>query len=193
MRKLMLALALVMVGACGKSEEAVKPMAEKATEAAKEARTERRFAVDALRDEARELRARPAGDNRTIVRALNHTAAALRTLVGNNDIAKARVDNIETYASQIERTHVSSKENAEWARSALIESALTLSAIAENKGRDDLTPWVRAVQARAEAIDPAQKLSDQSEAIGAAFEDIADAVTFLGRPAPKEEGQTSQM
>jgi hypothetical protein len=189
MRLITMTLALLTVGACGKSEEAVTPMAE---EAAKEARTERRFAVDALRDEARDLGARPDEANRTLVKALNHTAEALRTFVGTNEIARARIDNIETYASQIEREQVASKEISGWAKSALIESALTLSAIAEEKGRDDLTPWVRAVHARAEAIDPAQRLEGQRDTLAAAFEDIADSITFLAKERPRDGEQTSR-
>ena len=185
----MLTLALLTLGACGKTEEAVTPMAEAA---AKEARTERRFAVDALRDEARDLRVRPDTDHRVLVKALTHTAEALRTLVGENDIARARIDNIETFTSQIERTQAASKEHAGWARSALIEAGLTLSAIADAKNRDDLIPWVRAVQARAEAIDPAQKLDAQGDAVAAAFEDIADAITFLAKERPSEGEQTSR-
>lgn len=189
MRLITMTLALLAVGACGKSEQAVTPMAE---EAAKEARTERRFAIDALRDEAKDLGARPDEANRTLVKALNHTAEALRTLVGNNDIARARIGNIETYASQIEREQVASKEISGWAKSALVESALTLAAIAESKERDDLTPWVRAIQARAEAIDPAQKLDAQRGTLAAAFEDIADSITFLAKERPRDGQRTSQ-
>ncbi|MDP2309632.1 MAG: hypothetical protein Q8P18_26670 [Pseudomonadota bacterium] len=186
-------LALLTLGACGKSEEAVKPMAEKAEQAAREVQIERRLAVDALRDEARDLRARPDPQNRTLVRALNHTAEALRTLAGDDANVRARIDNIDTYAGNIERTQVLSKDISGWARSALIESALTLSSIAQARGRDDLTPWVRAVQARAEAVNPDLPLKDQGDMLGAAFEDLADSITFLSKePKSEQVGQTSR-
>lgn len=186
----MATLGLMTLGACGKSEEAVGAMAGAAAD--ESARNDRRFALDNLRDDARALHARPDRQYRTLVSGLKHSADALRTLAGTNDIARARIENIETYASKIEQADANSKDTAGWARSALIESALVLTSIAQDNNRDDLTPWVRAVQARAEAVNPDLPLHEQTDTVASAFEDIADSIANLAKP-PEDQGQASRV
>jgi hypothetical protein len=172
---------LVLAG-CAKSGEAVKSPVEKEQASA---RREVRRAVDRLRDDVAQMERSPALDQRDLVVALRHAADALAALP-ERDALDPRILNIETYADRIAQSAPGAKQQASWARSGLMEGAATLEQVARARGRTDMEPWLRAIRARAEAIDPDKSIVEQHHQLVTGFDELAEATAYLGAQKPPE-------
>jgi len=180
------ALAALLVGlalaGCAKPAGAGKSPAE---EAAVQSRREVRQAVDRLRADVDQMERSSSLNQRELVVALRHAADALAALP-ERDALDPRLLNMEEYADRIAQSAAGTKEQASWARSALLEGAAMLEQVARSRGRADMEPWLRALRARADAIDPDAGIAAQHAALVGGFDDLAEATAFLGAKKPPE-------
>jgi hypothetical protein len=167
---------------CAKPGGAGRSLAE---EAAVESRREVRQAVDRLRADVDQMERSPSLNQRELVVALRHAADALAALP-ERDALDPRLLNMREYADRIAQSGAGTKEQASWARSALFEGAAMIEQVARSRGRDDMEPWLRALRARADAIDPEVGIAAQHTALVGGFDDLAEATAYLGAKKPLE-------